>query len=575
MVFHGPPITSSALQALVRHGHSPSRAGQYLWSAISQDPRGTELARTLEAVDRAKSDGRLRVIIIDLPRQASVSLITEELKARGLECTSTTYRTSDLGVPAARRRQCLCGFTGHQSLQLEPFGRYQVQDPPALKQLPLEVEPAESLYIKGQVTVEPMTTGDHWLPHPAGHINREGAKHLVHKDTGPACALTGKADTLKGYGGTLLLVNGGRVRSLSAREVARIQGLSDPEYDQLLEDCSLDSLLLALAREPGWQVAVGLLGWVQDSLKPVEPAKAGNCIDPADLEATMQLEVWLEAWRRSPQDPKACLQLIPRKSQPDRREPSTFQENEYQPSPDRVGGRPKQSLPSLEHRKLVKPCFQTVTGRKPVSLLDLDRLGQEAVLSKLADSTRRAYGTGWKHWELFMSGTGVSPFLSGESRRERLEDEQWLVRFVVFLREVMGRTAQGIRQRLSAIRYAHIAAGFPDPLQGRVRLWAGLQGLARWESAPLRKVPVTPQMLKWIFDYLLQGSRPQPEKAALWSSVCIGWFFMLRASEYLPPPNPEHAPKRVLRGRFVGVTSSSIRRVKFPASRMPTRSPCI
>ena len=55
-------------------------------------------------------------------------------------------------------------------------------------------------------------------------------------------------------------------------------------------------------------------------------------------------------------------------------------------------------------------------------------------------------------------------------------------------------------------------------------------------------------MLKWIFDYLFQGSRSQQEKAALWSSVCVGWFFVLRASEYSPPPNPEHAPKRVLRG---------------------------
>ena len=262
----------------------------------------------------------------------------------------------------------------------------------------------------------------------------------------------------------------------------------------------------------------------------------------------MQSEVWLEAWSRSPQEPKACLKLIPRKSQPERREPSNFQEQKYQPSPIRVGGRPKQLLLSLEHRKLVRPCFQTATGRRPVGLPELDRIGQEAVLSKLADSTRRAYGTGWKHWELFMSGTGVSPFLSGESRQERLEDEQWLIRFVVFLHEVMGRTAQGIRQRLSAVRYAHIAAGFPDPLQGRVRLWASLQGLARWENAPLRKVPVTPLMLKWIFDYLLQGSRSQQEKAALWGSICIGWFFMLRASEYLPPPNPEHAPKRVLRG---------------------------
>ena len=73
VVYHGPSGTSSALQALVRHGHSASSAGQYLWTAISQDPRGTELARTLEAVDRARADGRLRVIIIDLPRQANVS----------------------------------------------------------------------------------------------------------------------------------------------------------------------------------------------------------------------------------------------------------------------------------------------------------------------------------------------------------------------------------------------------------------------------------------------------------------------------------------------------------------------
>ena len=509
-----------------------------------------ELARTLEAVDRSRSDGRLKLVVIDLPRQADVASITKELQARGLSRTSTSYRTSDLGAPTARRRQCVCGFIGLPCPQLEPFGRYQVQDPPALRQLPLEVDPRRSLFVQGKVTVEPtiMTAGDPWLPHPAGHVSTATGKHLLHKDTGPACALTGKLDQLKGYGGTLLLVDGGRVRALSAREVARIQGVSDPEYDKLLEDFAPEALHLSLAREPGWQIAVGLLGWVQDALHPSESTKAGNCIDPADVEATAQLEVWLEAWKRAPSDPKSCLQLIHRKAQPDRKEPSQFHEIEAVDPPMRVGGKPRLSLPSLSHRKLVNPCFQAATGRRPVGLSDLDRLGQEAVLSKLADSTRRAYGTGWKHWELFMSGTGASPFLSGESRQERLEDEQWLIRFVVFLHEVMGRTAQGIRQRLSAIRYAHIAAGFPDPLQGRVRLWASLQGLARWENAPLRKVPVTPQMLKWIFDYLAQSSRPQQERAALWCSVCIGWFFMLRASEYLPPPNPDHAPRRVLRG---------------------------
>ena len=57
----------------------------------------------------------------------------------------------------------------------------------------------------------------------------------------------------------------------------------------------------------------------------------------------------------------------------------------------------------------------------------LDQTGQEAVLSKLADSTRRSYGTGWKQWTTFMNGTLVSPFLSGETSAERQLDEMWLV----------------------------------------------------------------------------------------------------------------------------------------------------
>ena len=169
-------------------------------------------------------------------------------------------------------------------------------------------------------------------------------------------------------------------------------------------------------------------------------------------------------------------------------------------------------------------------------------------MSKLADSTRKAYTTGWKQWTMFMSGTGRPPFLTGETRPEKQADEAWLIRFVVFLHEVMGRTAQGIKQRLSAIRYAHIATGHADPLQGRVRLWASLQGLVRWESAPVRKVPVTPAMLSWIKQYLSQSALAECEKAATWAAICTGWFFMLRASEYLTPTDPSQASRRVIRG---------------------------
>ena len=160
-------------------------------------------------------------------------------------------------------------------------------------------------------------------------------------------------------------------------------------------------------------------------------------------------------------------------------------------------------------------------------------------MSKLADSTRRAYTTGWKQWTMFMSGTGRVPFLTGETRAEKQVDEAWLIRFVVFLHEVMGRTAQGIKQRLSAIRYAHIATGHADPFQGRVRLWASLQGLARWESAPDRKVPVTPIMLSWLKRYLIARAQlPNVRRPLPGLQSACGWFFMLRASEYLPPTDP-------------------------------------
>ena len=43
------------------------------------------------------------------------------------------------------------------------------------------------------------------------------------------------------------------------------------------------------------------------------------------------------------------------------------------------------TAPRSRASKVGKPRFQTATGRKPVGLFELDRQGQEAVLSKLAD----------------------------------------------------------------------------------------------------------------------------------------------------------------------------------------------
>ena len=145
VVLHGPKEVSSAVQALVRHGHEISQAGRFLWSSLSQDPSGSELARGFLALDAALREGRLVSAALDAPRHLDPSLILEEFRCRGLNCSSTPYRTSDLGVPTARRRHCISGAKPPFSPDLEALGR-----------------PDEGLFLRGKVTAEPtiMTGGD-------------------------------------------------------------------------------------------------------------------------------------------------------------------------------------------------------------------------------------------------------------------------------------------------------------------------------------------------------------------------------------------------------------------------------
>ena len=117
----------------------------------------------------------------------------------------------------------------------------------------------------------------------------------------------------------------------------------------------------------------------------------------------------------------------------------------------------------------------------------------------------------------------------------------------------MKRSVGGIRQRLSAIRYAHISSGFPDPLVGRPRLWAAIAGLQRWEGAPTRKLPVTPSMLRWLIQHLDAGGFSAKDKVIIKGALLTGWFFMMRASELLPQVDGTDPLNRALRPADVSV----------------------
>ncbi|CAL1131402.1 unnamed protein product [Cladocopium goreaui] len=535
----------------VKGGGSIASQAQADWivCVLTQDPKGREADILLKTLARTDWRGRL---IVDQPRELSETSGNRlmQLQVQWGQAQVVDYQTSHHGSFFARaRRLWLFGGTADEKERVQAWRVAQVNE---CQMLPLRSAeesgkglcPPDYLF-----TREPnlITTGDKWLPKPVGHLVdvRAGSRHLVHSTRGPACGPRLTGERLKIPGGTLLEDGTGLVRPLLPEEVWEMQGGLAEDW-RSADSKRKDRMIAAAVREPGWQVAMSLMQALTGT-----DGKAG-VLDPDEIQAHEQLEVWLRAWGRNPKAPSSELFLTSWK------EPrvAVAPTHEFVGATTQAkagGGKRTTVKPALsEVERLVQPASKrggtTGTPRpRGGSTAELDQVAMEAVLAKLADSTRRVYASGWKQWALYNASSGTHPFLDGEERSARTEDEQRLIRFVVFLHQVMGRSIGGVRQRLSAIRYAHVAAGYPDPLVGRPRLWAAVAGLQRWEGAPKRKLPVTPNMLRWLVQHLKSSGLSVVDQTMIKGALLTGWFFMMRASELLPSINGEDPMNRALR----------------------------
>ena len=111
----------------------------------------------------------------------------------------------------------------------------------------------------------------------------------------------------------------------------------------------------------------------------------------------------------------------------------------------------------------------------------------EALMMRLSEGTRSGYEGSWRQWVLFRGARGESPWLEGRDRAERKQNEDDLITYAVLLARAMKRSDGTVKQKLFAIRYAHLAMGYGDPLLHRSRLWATLAGLHRWQGPGKRK----------------------------------------------------------------------------------------
>ena len=109
-------------------------------------------------------------------------------------------------------------------------------------------------------------------------------------------------------------------------------------------------------------------------------------------------------------------------------------------------------------------------------------------LEDIALGTRKAYGYGWKHWELFAKTRGVSPFLEEHAARLPFEDE--ILLFMVHQHDAAGVSWSAIKTKLFGIRFAHQLRGCPEPVVGRPRVWRLLNVFRQKDGERDKRFPV-------------------------------------------------------------------------------------
>ena len=158
------------------------------------------------------------------------------------------------------------------------------------------------------------------------------------------------------------------------------------------------------------------------------------------------------------------------------------------------------------------------------------RYAHGLMLGARTKGTKSTYASPWRHWVQYRSTLGLSAFLDGETRAEKLDDEEHLLRFLGIEVGRMGRGYSTLKVAFSSIRYHHVISGWGDPTIGKPRLAMAKSAIRRIDGHSARKVPTTTKMLRWLRDNLdLKSARG----ATLFAAVIVSFFFMLRASEYV------------------------------------------
>jgi hypothetical protein len=135
----------------------------------------------------------------------------------------------------------------------------------------------------------------------------------------------------------------------------------------------------------------------------------------------------------------------------------------------------------------------------------------------------------WRQWYAWCGSQGLSPWLAGN----RFRDSTQLIRFAVFCWRppppVRGNSASTILSKIGHISWFHQRfCGFFVGLHEDHLL--AMRGMSRLSPPPQRKEPFTVALLRSMRN---QCDFNSAHDRVLWGAAVMGFFFMLRRSEYL------------------------------------------
>ena len=171
--------------------------------------------------------------------------------------------------------------------------------------------------------------------------------------------------------------------------------------------------------------------------------------------------------------------------------------------------------------------------------------GWALLLDRYSKSTMNVYKSQYKWWQLFCQRRGLDPvrYVTGYDRKE----EDLFLEYMIHCAVNESKAPGTVKIRLAAIRSIHLSMGLPDPMAHLPRIPLAMAGIKRRWGTKVRRKPVTPEMLEWIGQHCDYGKTQ--EGSLMFGAVCFGYFFLLRASEYLCVGYNQ--PEKGLRGQDV------------------------